>query len=366
LNEVGLLTAPQPAVPVDSNPDSGGNHSGAIPATASTSLASTIQHPASNIQHPTPAATPSIGDRLLVEAASRLARRRSLTARLRHQVFIHGQQLFGVGYYWQEGRGEDLKTRLELQIAGQDSRLLQVSNSRFQWLDRALPAGRTVSRVDLRQLRAVLAGENTEVRPGEASWSPGHTDFTANFSGLPRLLATLAENFSFLPPQAMRLVPAQGSQASGVPFFAVVGHWKQEMLQALIGADRSVGTAHSTAHPTLQQVPLPKHIPQEVLLLVDQAELFPYRIEYRPLETPATADSNGRPIAYQISTRPLVVLEFSNVAFDEPIAAGQFDYAPPDVDWIDHTTAVLERLRVERQPKVAAQNGPSPSTLPAR
>ena len=189
---------------------------------------------ASNIQHPVSSTQPALGDRLLMEAASRLARRRSVIARLRHQVFIHDEHLFGVGYYWQEGRGDDLKVRLELQIAGQDSRLLQVSNSRFQWLDRSFPTGRTVSRVDLRQLRAVLAAENgNEVRPGEASWSPIHSDFTANCGGLPRLLAALTENFSFLPPQAMRLVPAQGSGANGVPFFAVVGRWKPEKLAAL-------------------------------------------------------------------------------------------------------------------------------------
>src|SRR5688500_16117136 len=56
---------------------------------------------ASHIQHPVSSTQPALGDRLLAEAASRLARRRSVTARLRHQVFIHDEQLFGVGYYWQ-------------------------------------------------------------------------------------------------------------------------------------------------------------------------------------------------------------------------------------------------------------------------
>ncbi len=97
--------------------------------------------------------TPSAID-LLMQAASQLERRASVTARMRHQVSVGGQQLYGVGSYWQQGSGEDLKVRLELQIAGQDAKFLQVSNSRFSWIDRHLPTGRTVTRFDLRQLRA--------------------------------------------------------------------------------------------------------------------------------------------------------------------------------------------------------------------
>src|SRR5262245_16863510 len=58
----------------------------------------------------------SIGDRLLVEAGTRLERRPSVTARVRHQSVINGQQLYGVGSYWQLGTGDDLRVRMELQI----------------------------------------------------------------------------------------------------------------------------------------------------------------------------------------------------------------------------------------------------------
>ena len=55
------------------------------------------------------------------------------------------------------------------------------------------------------------------------------------------------------------------------------------------------------------------------------------------------------PIPYQLSADPLVVLELSDVTFDVPIDAGQFDYNPRDVDWVDQTAKVLERLRKQRQ-----------------
>jgi hypothetical protein len=48
-----------------------------------------------------------------------------------------------------------------------------------------------------------------------------------------------------------------------------------------------------------------------------------------------------------------------------PIAAGQFDYAPGDADWIDQTATVLERLRRERQ-QIAARSGRDKDALPKR
>jgi hypothetical protein len=334
---------------------------------------------------------PSVGDRLLAQAASQLERRRSVTARLRHQVMIGGQQLYGVGSYWQQGTGDEIRVRLELQIAGQATSLLQISNSRFLWFDRLLPTGRTVTRIDLRQLRAdpVLAASNNfnELRPGEASWSTTQSDVTAQCGGLPRLLAALGENFSFLPPQAMRLVEPNRAEPTNVPFFAVVGHWKYEKLVSLVGdpglahfaesaqqnvpdpllyRQQSSERSSNIQHPASSIQHIPARLPQEVLLLIGQADLFPYRIEYRGLETPLEPQANGSPVAYQLSSCPLVVLEFANVAFDVPIAASQFDYAPRDVEWVDHTAVMLERLRRERQAKVAAQTNAPRDALPTR
>lgn len=45
----------------------------------------------------------------------------------------------------------------------------------------------------------------------------------------------------------------------------------------------------------------------------------------------------------------------SDVAFDAPIAPGQFDYAPGNADWTDQTAAALERLRQYRQGKVTTR-----------
>ena len=115
---------------------------------------------------------PTAGDQLLLQARTQLERRASVTARLRHQVSLDGRQLFGVGGYWQQGSGEDLRMRLELQIANQETSLLQVSNGRFLWTDQRLPAGRSITRLDLRKVRSEWSRAEQELddlEPGQAS-----------------------------------------------------------------------------------------------------------------------------------------------------------------------------------------------------
>jgi hypothetical protein len=318
------------------------------------------------------------GDDLLRRATSQLERRASVAARLRHQVAVGGQLLFGVGSYWQQGSGEELKVRLELQIAGHDAKLLQVSNSRFLWIDRLLPTGRSVTRFDLRQLRAdpsVAPPEIDRLDPGKANWSAIQPLMTAHSGGLPSLLAALGENFNFLPPQPMRLAiePPVSAQPINVPVYAIVGQWKQEKLTAILAKPEDPAKEHSSAKKP-KPIKIPERLPQEVLLLVGQADLFPYRIEYRQLETPAmirpprSGEGLGEGIStipYQLSVHPLVVLEMSDVVFDAPIAAGQFDYTPGDADWIDQTAGLIEKLRRQRKEQVATRSSDQ-SALPAR
>jgi hypothetical protein len=300
------------------------------------------------------------GNRLLMQAAAQLDRHTSVSAKLRHQIAIAGAQLFGVGSYWQQGSGEELKMRLELQIAGQEATLLQVCNNRFSWIDRRLPTGRSVVRIDLRQLRAdpsLVSTNLNDIKPGEASWSTMSPEMTSYTGGLPNLLSSLEHNFAFLPPQAMRLTVAgqANEEPASVPVWAVVGQWKPEQLAALLSKTQAADAQPPADQSKLKRKKLPERLPEEVLLLVGQADKFPYRIEYRKLETPQALSTAGPSIPYQLSVHPMIVLEFSDVVFDAPIASGQFDYAPGDADFEDQTTVILERLRQQQQSQVATR-----------
>jgi hypothetical protein len=348
-----------------------GRGEGELASGSPTADAAPISLPSQLKQLPNPSAseTPP-GDQLLQQVAAHLERRASVTAKLRHQVSLAGQQLYGVGNYWQQGSGEELKVRLELQIAGQDAQLLQVCNSRHMWVDRKLPTGRHVTRIDLRQLRAdpsLGAPDLSDVKPGQANWSPLQSELIAYSGGLPSLVSSLSENFTFLPPQAMRLaMPPLTPEPTNVSVFAVVGHWRPERLAAILSKTQpKVADAESEEVDGQQprNAQIPERIPREVLLLVGQADMFPYRIEYRGLETPDSIQADGPAIPYQLSVHPTVVLEFSDIAFDAQIPPGQFDFiVPGDADIIDQTSAILDRLRQQHQQQVATRTDSTPPT----
>ncbi len=277
-----------------------------------------------------------------------LERRTSVTARLRHEVSLNGRQLAGFGGYWQQGTGEDLHMRLELKFANDDTTLLQTSNGRFLWADERLPSGRRISRLDLRKVRSEwsrAAEHQDELEPGRASWSSSEPELSIRYGGLPTLLSSLSDCFTFLPPQSMRWTPAPPLEGvpAGFPVFATVGHWKPERLAVFL-SDGQAATA------------LPERLPQEVLILFGQPDLFPYRIEFRKQLNPpgsATADGQNRP--FQLSSQPLVLLELSNVSFDSQVAAGQFDFSPGDAEWDDRTADYLEATRRQRETRLATR-----------
>ena len=228
------------------------------------------------------------------------------------------------------------------------------------WIDRRLPTGRSVTRFDLRQLRAdpsVSPPDLDKLDPGKANWSSIQPLLLAHSGGLPSLLASLSENFNFLPPQTMRLAMEPPVSRSRRTCRCTPSSASGSRRNWPRSSRKSEDPAKENAETKKAKPPkIPDRLPQEVLLLVGQADLFPYRIEYRQLETPVAPNSDGPPIPYQLSVHPLVVLEMSDVVFDAPIAAGQFDYTPGDADWVDQTAGLIERLRRQRQEQVATRN----------
>jgi hypothetical protein len=292
-------------------------------------------------------AKPTAGDQLVLQARAQLERRASIAARLRHQISLNGRQMSGFGGYWQQGKGDDLHMRLELKFFHEDTALLQIANGRFLWSDQRLPAGRSISRLDLRKVRSEWSHAEEvldELEPGKANWSLSEPELSIRYGGLPTLLSSLSGSFTFMPPQSMRWTPAPPLEGlpESFPVFAVVGHWKPETLAHFLPPGKDV-----TA--------LPDRLPQEVLVLFGQADLFPYRIEFRKLLNPEGPPVDGHPRPFQLSSQPLVSLELSAVTFDSQIAVSQFDFAPGDAEWDDRTAEYLEAMRVRRQTQVATR-----------
>jgi hypothetical protein len=287
------------------------------------------------------------GDQLIIRARNQLERRASVSAKMRHQITLNGRQLFGVGNYFQQGSGETMRVRLELTANSDETRMVQISNGRELWTDQHLPVARRLTRINLTKLRYELNRDEEdfdELRPGAATWSTFEPEFSNVYGGLPSLLASLSDQFEFLPPQPMRWTPTPpiAGLPESVPVFAVVGHWRPEILALLV--------------PELKPgQPLPDRLPQEVLILFGQTDLFPYRLEYRPQFHPPTTAPGQQPAPFQLSRNPIALLELSEVSFDVPIAAGQFDFSPGDAEWDDRTTEAVEAMRQARQVRMAAQ-----------
>jgi hypothetical protein len=307
----------------------------------------------------------STGDQLLLQAIAQLERHESVAARLRHQSWLGDRRMFGAGSYWQQGSGDQLRVRLELQITGGETSLLHVSNGRYLWSDRRLPTGRSIAKIDLRRLRAdaaraaaLLDGQS----PGQAAWTTIRPELAAYYAGLPKLLAALAESFSFRPPQAMRLTvePTGAAAPIDLPVFATVGYWRGGEQVAVSTVAVSKVSESNDASDHLSDATT--RMPREVLLLLGQSDLFPYRVEYRK-RSQSSADHDSLPVAstkqpapFQLSAEPLVLIEFSDVSFNVSIGPGQFDYAPPrDTKWNDLTSEYLDRLRRQREEKLATR-----------
>ena len=288
------------------------------------------------------------GDQLLLQARSQLERRTSVAARLRHQVSFGGRDLSGFGGYWQLGSGDDLRMRLELKFSNEDTTLMQISNGRFLWSDQRLPAGRYITKLDLRKVRNEISRAEEdleELEPGRATWTPIEPKLSIRYGGLPTLLLSLSNCFEFSPPQSMRWTPAPPLEglSESLPVFAVVGHWKADVLTLFLP-------------PGEDATALPERLPQEVLVLFGQSDLFPYRIEFRTLLNPPGAlAANGQPAPFQLSRQPLVLVELSAVSFDGQISAGQFEFSPGDAEWDDRTAEYLEAIRRQQQPRTAAR-----------
>jgi hypothetical protein len=311
-----------------------------MPATAAST-------PTAGVASESPAPRDPAGDQLIARARNQLERRASVSAKMRHQVSLGGRQLFGVGSYFQQGSGEEMRVRLELLANSDETGMVQISNGRELWTDQRLPVARRITRLNLTRLRYELNRDDEdfeELRPGAATWSTFDPEFSNVYGGLPSLLASLSDQFEFLPPQAMRWTPSPpiAGLPESVPVFAVVGHWRPEILAAML-PDVKPGQS------------LPERLPQEVLILFGQTDLFPYRIEYRPLFHPPATTPGQQVAPFQLGRNPVVMLELSEVSFDVPIAAGQFNFSPGDAEWDDRTAEAVEAMRQARQVRMAAQ-----------
>jgi hypothetical protein len=303
------------------------------------------------------------GDQLVANVVVQLDRRDSIAARVLLQASLGGRQLLMGGadfpskYYQQwDANREKLLVWCDLQghVEGTPIHLRQVSDGDRLWTDRKTPAGRKVTRVDLRRIRRDLedfADGNEQLPAGEAGVLPIQIELLSERGGLPSMMAALSENFVFSPPVSLSLAK--------VPVAGTIGTWKPARLSAIyppVAVDRP-----PTGGQANEESQLPPRLPASVMLLVGQDDLFPYVIEFRSSQATEPLVPGDLSL-YQMRPQPLLLVHFYERSFRMELDANNFEYSPGETEWTDLTAARLERLHQTRRPAAAQQ----PSTDPPR
>jgi hypothetical protein len=262
---------------------------------------------------------PPSGNELIRDAYARLISTDTLSARIRHQTNLFGQQLVGSGGYRQLRSAEGLKTRLELSIRTeeQSTSRRRISDGRFLWIIEIEGTTQQISRVDLRQIREAAVEKSGRLPTAD----------TLAIEGLPGLLRSLEENFHFRKPHLIRF--------QGEPVWAIAGLWRPEKLASLLPGGMPAGSPIP-----IEQLPI--HLPDRVFLLLGKSDLFPYRIEYR--RSPADSAATTQAPAGNSASDLLLVMDYYRVNVGANIDPREFSFSPGDVQIVDRTSEFKARF----------------------
>lgn len=252
---------------------------------------------------------------LLDQALNRLRQHTSIDAKMRQTSNLFGQQVIGSGRYQQLGVGERTRFRLEwkIQVADEATRLQQVCDGRFFWVRKDSTAGARVSRVDLERIRRA-------VRQSGGSPKSVGVMLEQTIGGLPYLVNQLQKSFQFDRPAASMLYD--------VPVWVQRGSWKKELLAEMLPSQAKRILAGGRVRTEF----LPEHVPDHVIVMLGQDDLFPYQIEYgRRAGDGESAEGN----------RHMLVTWF-DVSIGGAIEPQLFEYRPGDLE-------ILEDLEIDDQ-----------------
>jgi hypothetical protein len=278
----------------------------------------------------TPATPPTpsraVAPQAVLDAAVRaLESRGSISASIRQQVDLFDKQLVGRGSYLELRRGGVPLIRLELQIqiGEQGSSLLEICDGRTFWTYTKFADHDALTKLDA--VRAVAALDQAAKMPNRnlAGALPG-------LGGLPKLLRALDANFRF--------TTAERGRFRQLPVWRLQGGWQTAQLARLLPKQAA---AINQGKPADLR-PLPQYLPDRVVLLLGQEDLFPYRIEYRRGADQKDGSSG------QDEGRPIVSIDLYEVSLNGPVNPARFVYNPGSGQPADQTQVFLQSLGVKQ------------------
>jgi hypothetical protein len=278
---------------------------------------------------PGPASTPP-ADVLLARAILFLENYHSILANVSYQANILGHELGGKGDYREQRTGPRPKVRLVIQMPLGDKMgaMVELSDSRYLWNYLRLADDEKLTRVDIERV-----ARETGNPDGAASAVP--LTGSIGIGGLAGLVRELRRNFRFdvLGP----------SQFLGEPTWQLVGHWRPEQLAVILPDNKDA----IRRGESVDLEKLPAHLPNEVVLTLGRDNLLPYRVEYRRIRQQPDKDRLATPAA---ANETILVIEWFSIGRNEPINPSDFEYRPGDIEILDATESLIERIKSRPKP----------------
>ncbi len=243
----------------------------------------------------------------LDQARQRLLRYESIKAKLVETVALSNRRFTINGSYLQ-GRGADLKLRLEFQVKLGDTEgsVLEVCDGQVLWTRHHIGEDVRITRRDVGQILKAAA---------ENGYTDNLVTVDLGFGGLPGLFASIE--------QSMQFDQFKEDTADGHKLIVIEGGWRANMLKLWQGNNPNA--------------PLPDYVPARIRIYFDSQSLFPRRILYL---------AHGA----EQRLRPMVSLDFSDIETDVAIPAAKFKFVPPDGVFPDDLTPrFLEQIKQRKQ-----------------
>lgn len=247
----------------------------------------------------------------------------SITASVRVQLDAFGRRIRGAGRYCQAPWPDhQLALEIELPLEETTAKLSQVCDGRHLWIHDRLPGEETLHCVDVQQVSAAL-DRGAAPKPGAPSVR------LLGLGGLPRLLRGLDHSFHF--------TSARRRDLNAASVWLLQGELRQERLIELLPGQKANIEAGGPADLTQ----LPPQLPDQVLLVLGQEDLFPYRVEWR--RSAATVRKEWYHWG-QDQGRIMLTIDFKDVQLGAPIDPERFAFDPSGLVPIDATAEYLQWL----------------------
>jgi hypothetical protein len=269
-------------------------------------------------------ARPMTAATVLKRARDALTRHGSIKARVVEQISIMERSYKAEGRYLQKAlKPGDWHMRLELvaKLGEAEGSLLEVCNGTILWTRTEIDPG-GARRKDSKDRKEVQITRRNVAQILDAARKSGdfseqtETSLLTSFGlgGLPALLAAIERD--------MKLGAVKEETLHDRPVYLVQGTWTEAMAARL-------------RRPTQPGVPglMPPHVPDQVRVYLDKETGFPYRFVYL------------KKLPSREVMKPMLTLDFVEVAINESIDSAEFEYEPPEgAQPIELTNSFIEQF----------------------